>query len=144
MSPELEKKLFEKYPDLYDYESGDGKSSDISHFGFSHGDGWYNIIDCLSVTIADLMKRHPGRKHLTKEEFEETVQVRVSQVKEKFGTLRFYIDNGSVEVYAAIAMAEAMSARTCERCGNPGQPRRGGWVKTLCDACDSNKNNKRE
>ena len=139
MSPELEKKLLEKYPELYNYKSADGKSSDMSHYGFSHGDGWFNIIDCLSATIADLMKRHPGKKHLTREEFEETVQVRVAQVKEKFGTLRFYVDNSNKEVSAAIQLAESMSSRTCESCGSPGRPRRGGWVKTRCDSCE-NKN----
>ena len=144
MNPELEKKLTEKYPELYNYKSEDGKSSDISVYGFSHGDGWFNIIDCLSATISDIMKSHRSRKHLTQQEFEETVQVRVAQVKEKFGTLRFYVDNGSKEVYAAIAMAELMSGRTCEYCGSPGAPRRGGWVKTLCDACESNKNKKED
>lgn len=139
MSPELEKKLLEKYPELYDYKSEDGKSSDISVYGFSHGDGWFNIIDCLSATIADIMKSHRSRNHLTQQEFEETVQVRVAQVKEKFGTLRFYVDNSNREVSGAIVLAELMSGRTCEYCGSPGTPRRGGWVKTLCDACESNK-----
>jgi hypothetical protein len=32
--------------------------------------------------------------------------------------------------------AEAASARTCEQCGDGGEMRsRGGWLKTLCDAC---------
>ena len=141
MSPELERKLTEKYPELYDYRSEDGKSSEISHYGFSHGDGWFNIIDCLSSTIAGIMNNHPGKRHLTREEFNEKVQVRVAQVKEKFGTLRFYVNNGNSEVNAAITMAEAMSARICEHCGSPGHPRRGGWVKTRCDECESNKNN---
>lgn len=139
MSPELEKKLMEKYPDLYDYKSEDGKSSDISHYGFSHGDGWFNIIDCLSATITDIMRRHPARKHLTRNEFSDQVQVKAAQVKEKFGSLRFYVDNGNSEVSAAISMAEAMSSRTCEKCGSPGTGRGGGWIKTLCDECESDK-----
>lgn len=137
MSPELEKKLFEKYPDLYAYKSEDGKTSDMTHYGFSHGDGWFNIIDCLSATITDIMKNHPGRKHLRRAEFDETIQVRVAQVKEKFGSLRFYVDNGSKEVYAAISMAEMMSSRTCETCGSPGTRRSGGWVKVRCDSCEA-------
>lgn len=141
MSPELEKKLFDKYPELYDYKSEDGKSSDISNYGFSHGDGWFNIIDCLSATITDMMKRHPARKHLTPEEFEDTVQVRVAQVKEKFGSLRFYVDNDNKEIRGAITMAELMSGRTCESCGAPGTRRGGGWVKVRCDACEAKKNN---
>lgn len=140
MSPELEKKLFEKYPELYTYKGTDGKSSDMTHYGFSHGDGWFNIIDCLSATISDTMKRHPARKHLKPEEFDETVQVRVTQVKEKFGSLRFYVDNGSPEVYSVITMAEMMSSRTCETCGSPGTRRSGGWVKVRCDVCEAKKN----
>ena len=140
MSPDLEKKLLEKYPELYNYKSADGKSSDMSHYGFSHGDGWFNIIDCLSATIADIMKNHQARKHLTQEEFNETVQVRVAQVKEKFGSLRFYVDNGNREVGAAITLAEMLSSRTCEYCGNLGTRRGGGWVKVRCDACEAKKN----
>lgn len=142
MSPELEKKLLDKYPELYNYKSGDGKSSEISYYGFSHGDGWFNIIDCLSATITDIMRSHPARKHLTRNEFRDQVQVKAAQVKEKFGSLRFYVDNGNPEVSAAISMAEAISARTCETCGSSGKGRGGGWVKTLCDACENNKKEK--
>lgn len=140
MSPELEQRLFEKYPELYAYKSSDGKTSDMTHYGFAHGDGWFNIIDCLSATIADIMKNHPGRKHLRRAEFDETIQVRVAQVKEKFGTLRFYVDNGNREVSAAIALAEMLSGRTCEYCGAQGARRSGGWVKVRCDVCEAKKN----
>jgi methylphosphotriester-DNA--protein-cysteine methyltransferase len=136
MSPDLEKKILEKYPDLY-YHDND---SSLMGYGFAHGDGWFNIIDCLSSTITHIVKNDKSRKHLTPEEFAETRQVRVAQVKEKFGSLRFYVDNGNPEVYAAIQFAEAMSYRTCETCGAPGRARVGGWVRTLCDACDKGKN----
>jgi hypothetical protein len=139
MSPELEKKLIEKYPELYDYKSEDGKSSEISCYGFNHGDGWFNIIDCLSATITDAMRNHPGKKHLSREEFNEKVQVRVAQVKEKFGTLRFYVNNGNREISSVIILAEMLSGRTCEYCGCEGTRRGGGWVKTLCDSCVSKK-----
>jgi len=57
---------------------------------------------------------------------------RIVQVKEKFGTLRIYMDNihpkyKHVEVYA-----ELMSATTCESCGNVGRTYRMGWHQTLC------------
>jgi hypothetical protein len=32
-----------------------------------------------------------------------------------------------------IAMAESMSYRICEECGDRGKMRGGGWVRTLCD-----------
>src|SRR4029078_4836825 len=58
-----------------------------------------------------------------------------SQVKEKFGTLRFYVDYASEEVYKMVAEAEALSAKTCEECGRPGELRTGGWLTTLVDGC---------
>lgn len=57
-----------------------------------------------------------------------------TQVKEKYGTLRFYIDGGTDEHYGAIQFAEHMSAVTCEVCGNKGKPNRdGGWISTRCE-----------
>lgn len=135
MSPEKEKLLTEKYPELY----GTVNDVPIDSYIFSHGDGWYNIIDSLSMTITHTMKHHVGKKHLTPEEFADSQQVRVAQVKEKFGTLRFYVDNGNPEVQAAIQMAEVLSGRTCESCGSPGEKRGGGWVKVRCAACEAKK-----
>jgi hypothetical protein len=60
-------------------------------------------------------------------------QVVAVQVKEKFGTLRFYINGGDEAILHYIEMAEAMSAHTCEECGQPGKLRSGGWIRTLCD-----------
>ena len=46
--------------------------------------------------------------------------VKAVQVKEKFGTLRFYIDGGDEEVYGMIKMAECMSRNVCEITGDIG------------------------
>lgn len=68
---------------------------------------------------------------------------RASQVKEKFGTLRFYMTCETKEMSEAIRVAEEESARTCERCGMPGEQRGGGWVLTLCDRCHNEQEAKR-
>lgn len=60
-------------------------------------------------------------------------QVIAVQVKEKFGTLRFYVDGGNEVTHAMINMAESMSARTCEKCGAPGKLRGKTWLYTACD-----------
>jgi hypothetical protein len=60
-------------------------------------------------------------------------QVVAVQVKEKYGTLRFYYDGGDDFIYGIVQMAESMSEVTCEACGNPGKLRNGGWIQTLCD-----------
>jgi hypothetical protein len=57
----------------------------------------------------------------------------IVQIKEKFGGLRFYVVGGSDDLHEKISVAEAGSFHICEDCGAPGKPRRGGWIKTLCD-----------
>ena len=59
-------------------------------------------------------------------------QVTLDQVKEKFGTLRFYYTGGDDEIRGMVRMAESMSAVTCEKCGLPGTQTQGGWIKTAC------------
>lgn len=58
---------------------------------------------------------------------------RMLQIKEKFGTLRVYIDHADERIMALTDMAEKLSEFTCEKCGAPGELRTGGWLKTLCD-----------
>jgi hypothetical protein len=67
------------------------------------------------------------------------------QIKEKFGTLRFYAKYVpapeapmvAYEIfYSLIEAAEAKSALVCEVCGRWGKTRTDRpWKKTLCSAC---------
>ncbi len=58
----------------------------------------------------------------------------VMQVKEKFGTLRFYC-SGTDAIDRYIRLAERLSALTCEDCGKPGKANDSGWIRTQCDDC---------
>jgi len=60
---------------------------------------------------------------------------RASQVKEKFGTLRFYLTQGTEEMYAVTDEAERKSALTCETCGQTAKLRGHGWLSTRCASC---------
>lgn len=60
----------------------------------------------------------------------------IKQVKEKFGGLRFYTGSTNYEQDLLISRAEETAAKTCEVCGQPGELRGGGWLKTLCDTHD--------
>jgi hypothetical protein len=53
---------------------------------------------------------------------------RIYQIKEKYGTLRFYADGNMDDI-------EIRSECVCEECGRPGKLRNTGWWKTLCDKC---------
>jgi hypothetical protein len=60
----------------------------------------------------------------------------VEQVKEKFGTLRFYVSGYTDEIHEFIHMAEELSYITCEKCGATTAKQRGrGWIYTACKDC---------
>jgi hypothetical protein len=109
-------------------------------WGFECGDGWFNIINTLCDNIQShidwrnetrelLLKDNPYNRPIP----DEIHQVVVDQVKEKYGTLRFYYHGGDDKIAGMVRMAESMSAVTCEKCGNPGYMSGGGWIVTLCE-----------
>ena len=57
----------------------------------------------------------------------------VSDVKEKYGSLRIYVDGVSMEILDFIYDIEERSLKICEICGAAGKPNLTGWIKTLCD-----------
>jgi hypothetical protein len=59
--------------------------------------------------------------------------IEVQQIKEKFGGLRFYYQGGDDEISGMVRMAEIWAGRSCETCGDLGERRSGGWMRTLCD-----------
>jgi len=145
MRDELDKRLCEKYPKIFKNRRGSMNETCMC-WGFTHGDGWYDIVESLCSNIQNHVdwkrRQHP---ELSNEEFDEQHQVVAAQVKEKFGGLRFYVDNSDDYIRGAISVAESMSHRTCEDCGNKGHRRAGGWVRTLCDDCNkSSQDLKRE
>ncbi|NBP04388.1 MAG: hypothetical protein EBU90_30760 [Proteobacteria bacterium] len=65
-------------------------------------------------------------------------QVVAEQVKEKYGSLRFYYRGGDDVVRAYVSMAESMSERTCETCGatdDTVKESEGGWISIRCEKC---------
>jgi hypothetical protein len=126
MRQELDEQLCAKYPKIFVNRNADMQTTAMC-WGFECGDGWYNILDQLCANI----------QHHTDWHNRETVkvpQVVASQVKEKFGGLRFYYDGGDDYISGVASMAESMSVVTCEECGAPGQQRGRGWIYTACDA----------
>ena len=125
MNEQLDKQLCEKYPKIFVNRNG-SPTETLMCFGFEHGDGWYKILDSL----CDQIQNHLDWVNREKETVRQVVAV---QVKEKFGGLRFYYEGGDAVVGGMVRMAESWAANTCEFCGNPGKPRKGGWIRTLCD-----------
>ena len=67
---------------------------------------------------------------------ESIPQVTLDQVKEKFGTLRFYYSGGDDYISGMVSLAESLTGVTCESCGNVGERRGGGWIHTYCTPCE--------
>lgn len=67
---------------------------------------------------------------------------RAAQIKEKYGTLRFYLTFGTDEMYNITDEAERVSATTCETCGKKGKVRGRGWLYTACGPCAKKRENR--
>jgi hypothetical protein len=80
------------------------------------GPGWYEIL-----------------KNLIDELIAAGWDKQICQIKEKFGGLRFYTNAMSDECYEIVSKYEKLSYKICEKCGEPGELRQGGWISTLCD-----------
>lgn len=121
MNDELQTSLKVRYPELFELQ---GEDFPIKRWGIEVGDGWYWIIDAiLSIAHSYVLQ---GEGPLT-----------LSDCKEKCGTLRVsFRGNVDDRLRGACDAADAISARTCMRCGRPGE-RRNHRAITLCNECAS-------
>ncbi len=88
-----------------------------SRYFISCDDGWLDLIEDLIKELIDA----GWNKEIT-------------QIKEKFGGLRFYINEGSDEIFDIIRKYEEKSYIICEICGKPGKLiKNNGWYKTVCE-----------
>jgi hypothetical protein len=123
MTKELDEKLVAKYPKIFADRHGNMMETCMC-WGFSCGDGWYWLIDNLCSTIQSYLD---SNKHLNHP------QVVASQVKEKFGTLRFYTNGACELINGMIWLAEHLSGHICEECGDIGEVQNiHGWYECRC------------
>jgi hypothetical protein len=113
---EFAKHMEETYPAMFGGRYG----------GFSIGPGWWPIVESLCADI----QHHLNWKN---RESQVVPPVVVEQIKEKFGGLRFYYQGGDDTITGMVRMAESWAGHSCEECGAPGVRRSGGWIRTLCD-----------
>lgn len=94
--------------------------------------GWFDLINNLCNEINTIY-----------EASDSEIDIIPIQIKEKFGTLRFYysyinydkeMSNIHTKVDEAVRKYEKMSASICEICGKPGRLSLvDGYIKILCD-----------
>ena len=120
-------------------------------WGLECGEGWRDLIDNLCSRLQFDTDRN------------DYPQVEATQVKEKFGGLRFYYTSiptkkslekekkwsGSQErafgvQEGVISVFEQLSEQTCEKCGKmDGVTQTSGWIVTLCPECMKERSEKK-
>lgn len=116
----FEDELMKEFPQFFLNERAFG--------GISVGKGWEKLIRQLCKDIDNLYK--VNNQSVVRKRFQ------ITQIKEKFGGLRFYgdyvLDDRMLDL---IDKAEGESLSICENCGAEGELIGEHWVKTLCDIC---------
>jgi hypothetical protein len=135
MRQELDELLCKKYPKMMVNRYKDMKETCMC-WGFECGDGWFPILDQLMGNI----QHHIDWKNRTEE---VVAQVTLDQVKEKFGTLRFYYTGGDDTISGMVRMAESMSSVICEGCSSPATTHGPGWIRTICQSCETKREEER-
>lgn len=120
MSPELDGLLCCRYPALF-AKRHLPISVTMMGWGIACGDGWFDLTDDFFAGLQEAVREA------------SMAQPVAGQVKEKCGTLRFYLSGAEPEISRLVQEAERRSAVTCEICGRPGALRQPGGVRTLGD-----------
>jgi hypothetical protein len=144
-------KLYADFPRLYRDASNERS---CMKWGFQCNDGWFDLLYKLSADI-EAEARTLGIDP------DSDAWPKAIDVKEKYGTLKFYCDAGEKRnhldlvpevtgqiislrpmpnvpsIRALIKSAEKASASICECCGCPSKLRTDEWWRVTCDKCEA-------
>lgn len=113
----FQERIERRFPELFAKNYG----------GFEINTGWLTLVETLCEMIHN---NHLHKQKYAPDDYYEPVVV--EQIKEKFGTLRFYYSGGDEYVNGLVSMAEAISGKTCDVCGGPGKLTGKNWLATRC------------
>lgn len=122
MDQSLDDLLCQRYPDIFRDRHGTIYETGMC-YGFCCGDGWYDIINRLCTEISNQVDSGT------------MPPVVARQVKEKFGSLRFYFRGGNNETRRLIELARLESEQTCEQCGRLDDINHLRAARGLCSRC---------
>lgn len=117
--------------DIDDYDKQDVEGNIVNIptpyqlFGVECERGWYQLLKPIIDYIDDYNK-----------DKDESNMIYIIQIKEKLGTLRFYVSYCTPELNKLINDAEDESANVCEICGSREHVGTTlGWYITICHDC---------
>lgn len=134
MRAELDRQLIQDFPFMMPYRTYE--SNPYNWYGTECGDGWYELIHDLCQAITERY-----------EQDRKSVDLVVTQVKQKCAELRFYYEyeNDSTDeatsqlrndIADIVSACEDKSWDICEYCGAASELREwNDWYLTLCDSC---------
>jgi len=110
------RELIEKYPKIFDRT--------VYNLGWHIPKTWIPLVDELCTEIQ-------------KQCDEQGFQITCSQMKEKFGGLRFYVNYATDEIWKLIDKCQKESMEICQECGckNCNVSSTSDWITYLCDPC---------
>ena len=134
---EYNKQLIEQYPFLMPYNRWTGEPIEDYNYEYiwldDMPDGWRNAFGLqMCEELKQALLEKGGEKLLSK--------FRILQIKEKFGSLRFYTNWTTPEIDKIIDKYENISYSTCIRCGAPAKWITKGWISPFCDKCKPDEN----
>jgi len=150
---EYNKALIEKYPWLLPRNRWTGNA--VKDFDYSHTEldalpeGWRiafgdQMCEEIQQALIKAQERNPEGGYeeswiTTNYDSDKILPYvegfRITEIKEKYGALRFYCGGAPEEVHSIISKYEELSATTCIDCGQPAKWTSIGWISPYCDDC---------
>lgn len=130
---EYNKQLIAKYPWLLPYNRFTGEAPDDYDYTYTELD---NMPDGWRKAFGEKMcKEIQQALNMMEKDVADTF--RIVQIKEKYGSLRFYTNWLTDQIREIIYRYEKLSEHTCISCGAPATKVALGWTYPWCDECAS-------
>ena len=146
MHSEKQETLVSRYPEIFRDYNGDPQRTCMA-WGIECGDGWFDLIDTICKAIQN------QTEHVNRLWPNLKFGVVAAQVKEKYGTLRFYnefiyadgleehdrdrLEKYITQVNGMVSFAEFMSGRICEVYGQKGSLDGSSFPRCRCKECEN-------
>lgn len=126
---QFNRELCEKYPWLIPTNRWTGEVVEDYDYDYTELD---SMPDGWRIAFGDQMVEELNQE-LVKGGFVN--DYRITQIKEKYGGLRWYDNGNTKEGYNIINKYESLSRRTCICCGKPAKYITFGWISPFCEDC---------